>query len=188
MIAVVCVVASAALAAYVVLHESSRHGDAHPATVPFATSPFVFHAAAAPGWWRGGSQDVSEYRDSYITLHQTNDDTCFVDISKHSGASDEAVVLQKAKDKITDKNSGLHLHAIGTSPAVLKTGSQAQNYSLNSFSISGDDHAMRGVELGYIPFSSYYLLVQGWCSTPEQLGVTLPALEAITFTDTRDGG
>lgn len=152
--------------------------EALPAAAKPATSAkSQFSFSGTSGWHQGPTNGTS------MALF-SNDHSCFASIEHKTGAVDIAAELQKNQDNISVIGGTSMPGAVLT--ATLQVGAGKQQYDLHQYSesgASGGKKLMGGLQLGYIQLLDGYLKIEGHCNTADELPTTIPALQAIKFTD-----
>lgn len=181
----------------------TRHqGDAKTiASQPVNKSRFSFDSTKAEGQWNAQSAypaenvtkdyvgNPAELPTVSMTIHRNStshdkSDNCFVSYSYYQGqAIDITVKLKEKSQQATQKSSTLSLEATATQTLHIAVNHKTEDVILYQYNLAGayPGEAMRGIEFGYINTKKGYIEVQGNCMKADQLGNTLPVLQAVAF-------
>lgn len=171
------------------------------ASQPVNKSHFSFDSTKAEGQWNAQSAyptenvtkdymgDPAELPTVSMTIHRegtSNDkaDNCFVSYSYYQGqAIDITAKLKEKSHQATQKSSTLSLEATGTQTLHIAVNHKTEDIILYQYNLAGayPGEAMRGIEFGYTNTKKGYIEVQGNCMKADQLGNTLPVLQAVAF-------
>lgn len=156
-----------------------NHTDAAPSSKSGvgAAVPSQFSFMGTAGWWQGATN-----KTSMALFHNPHD--CFTSIEHKMGIVDAAAELQKTQASLT--NDGYMVTPGGVQTLTIQTKTGPQQYELHQSSVAtsaGAQPLEGGQEFGYLQLSNGYLKVMGYCDTADELPATLPALQAIKFTD-----
>lgn len=155
-----------------------NHTDAAPTPKKAAStvhpSQFSFNATAASDWTKGPSN-----RTSMALFYKPAD--CFTSVEYKPGTVDIPAELAKKQNMMNGDGYTSTPGAIVS--ATLQTGSGPQTYQLHQFAVSGGgtDKLYPADEFGYLPLAHGYIKVEAYCTTAQNLAATIPALQAITF-------
>jgi hypothetical protein len=168
-----------AMAGSFIFVNEHNHTDAAPSLKPKvgAAVPSEFKFTGAINWWQGATNKTS------MALFHTLQDGCFVSAQRKTGtiATDQAS-FQKTEDQLM--TAGHTITPVATQTMTIQTDSGSRQYQLQQSSVTspaGTSQVLGGQEFGYLPLSSGYLYIEGYCNTSAELAATIPALQAVTF-------
>ena len=140
------------------------------------STPSQFSFAGTAGWQQGPTNGSS------MALFKSTHE-CFASIEHKPGTVNMAAELQKTQDNLTKQ--GYSVAPGGNPTLTIQTPQGPQQYQLHQSAVTSPAGASTlegGQEFGYLQLSSGYLYIMGYCDTAAQLPATIPALQAITFT------
>jgi hypothetical protein len=148
---------------------------ATPASKQVASAQSAFSFSGATGWTKGPSNETS------MALFHGQD--CFVAVEYKAGTVDAAAELQSIQDDLVSNE--YIFTPVTTQQVTIQTADGPQQYELHQSAVTspgGTSQLKGGQEFGYLPLAKGYLEIEGYCDTADQLPVTIPALEALRFT------
>jgi hypothetical protein len=144
---------------------------------PNVVSQFTF--GGVKGWTQGPKNNTS------MAVFYTASD-CFVSMQRNTGTLVGDNELEATISTLT--TNGYSVTPTATQAATLQTNTGNLQYQLHQYSVTGNGgggQSYGGQEYAFIPLSSGYLKVEGFCTTPTQLSVTTAALQAYSFDSSR---
>jgi hypothetical protein len=158
-----------------VLMAKHNSTDAPPVVKPSAAAiKSKFSFAGSTGWWQGATNNTS--------MALFRDHECFASIQYKPDTIDASSALKKTQ---ADLVAGGYMSTPGTTVvASLKFEEGQQQYQLHQYTVTGTGNGGQlygGQEFGYLPLASGHIEVQAYCNTPDELPMTVSALQAIKF-------
>lgn len=157
---------------------------------------FIFEATKAQGWWGGESNypkdeitedfqgDISELPNASMSVSKGTQEVpepCFVNYFYWKNSVDIEVAFADMKERTISGDKGLSLDEIGSRVLAFETFEGSKEYTLHQYEIVGSpsNSIARGIELGYVPLSSGYIEIRGYCEVASRLVDTVTALSAV---------
>ena len=162
--------------AAVVAASKQHHTTAVTSSPQQSSTKSQFSFAGVTTWIQGATN-----KTSMAIFHQT-DDGCFVSAEHKTGVLNEAAELQKLQD--VSVNGGYTSTPGAVIVASIQTSAGPKQYQLHQYSVTGTGSGGKvkgGNEFGYVPVTSGYLEIKGYCDVADSLPATIPALQAVKF-------
>lgn len=137
-----------------------------------------------------GSEPIEKLPVSDMTVHHgkkgagmTPADNCFVGFSYFNYPLENG--LDDAyKQYETGKQERGKLTTIASETKKIKLANEEKEYSLKQYDVSVEGESiLSGYEIGFIELASGHIKIEGVCQTAENLALTQPILQAVTFNE-----